>query len=394
MIVRHHAAEIRKGHADHFVALVDQAQAQLHRIAVAGFFFFEVPFADVVAALAPAKADRPVGQHRLAGFIEGDGLPFGVVALAELAVEIARAHEAVGHEHGLAIDDLFHQPHQHRHVGKFAAIVFEVSALLRAQMEFLEHHMAERHRQRRVGALLRMQPQIGQLRDFGVIGRDRDRLGAFVADLGEEMRIRCTRLRYVAAPGDDEGGVVPIGRFGHVGLFAPDHRRSGRQIAIPVVKAHADAADQGQVARARRIRHHRHRGNRRKADDAIGAMVLDGMDVGRRDEFIDLVPIGADETAVAAQGFVFGGLGRIVDDAFPSLDRRQGLARFAPKLHEAPAHHRIFDPVGRIQIPAIARAARTTARLVVGHVGPGARVIGLLGFPGDDAAFHINLPRT
>src|SRR5262249_18790343 len=45
-----------------------------------------------------------------------------------------------------------------------------------------------------------------------------------------------------------------------------------------------------------------------------------------------------------------------------------------------------------VQVPAIRCSARAAAWLVVRHTGPRARIIGLLCFPGDDAAFDIDLP--
>src|SRR5262249_29951876 len=47
-----------------------------------------------------------------------------------------------------------------------------------------------------------------------------------------------------------------------------------------------------------------------------------------------------------------------------------------------------------IEIPGVARAARAAARLVVGQLGPRARIVGLLGLPGDDAALDVDLPRA
>ena len=69
-------------------------------------------------------------------------------------------------------------------------------------------------------------------------------------------------------------------------------------------------------------------------------------------------------------------------------------ARLAPQLEQARAHQRIFHAVAGIEIPAVARAARAAARLVVGQVGPRARIVGLLGLPGDDAALDVDLPRA
>ena len=78
----------------------------------------------------------------------------------------------------------------------------------------------------------------------------------------------------------------------------------------------------------------------------------------------------------------------------PSLDRAERLAHFAPDLHQPAAHQRVLDPVRGIKIPAIRGAPGTATRFVVRQVMPGAGVIGLLGFPGNDPGFHINLPGT
>ena len=259
-------------------------------------------------------------------------------------------------------------------------------------MEFLQDHVAHRHRQRGVGALRRVQPEVGELGDLGVVGRHRDDLGALVADLGEEVRVGRARLRHVAAPGHDERRVVPVGRLGHVGLLAPGLRRRRRQVAVPVVEAHAHAADQRQVAAAGGVGDHRHRRDRREADDAVGAVLLDRVDVGRGDDLVDLVPLRADEAAEAADRLVRLGLDRVLDDRRPGLDRPQRLARLAPQADEAAAHHRVLQPVGAVHVPGVRRAARAAARLVVGHVGPRARVVGLLRLPGDDAALDVDLP--
>ncbi|KAG1606518.1 hypothetical protein G6F45_013964 [Rhizopus arrhizus] len=62
-------------------------------------------------------------------------------------------------------------------------------------MELAQDHVAERKGQRRVGALLGVQPVVGQLGQLGIVRADRHRLGAVVARLGEEMR----RLLYQSA---------------------------------------------------------------------------------------------------------------------------------------------------------------------------------------------------
>ena len=135
-------------------------------------------------------------------------------------------------------------------------------------------------------------------------------------------------------------------------------------------------------------------GNRREADDAVRAVLLDGVDVGRGDDLVDLVPARAHEAAEAAHLLVVAALGVVLDDRGPGLDRVVRQARLAPALQQPAAHHRVLHAVGAVQVPAVARAARAAARLVVGHVPARARVVGLLGFPGDDAALDVDLPRA
>src|SRR5665811_549240 len=72
--------------------------------------------------------------------------------------------------------------------------------------------------------------------------------------------------------------------------------------------------------------------------------------------------------------------------------RCQRQARFTPVLEQARTDHRVLDAVGAVQIPAVARATRAAAWLVVGHVPARTWVIGLLGFPGHDAALDVNFP--
>src|SRR3546814_3834486 len=79
-------------------------------------------------------------------------------------------------------------------------------------------------------------------------------------------------------------------------------------------------------------------------------------------------------------------------DAGPGIHRRHRLARFAPHAQQGAAHQRVLQPVGAVQVPGIAGAARTAARLVVGQVRAGARIVGLLGFPGDQAVLDVDLP--
>ena len=255
--------------------------------------------------------------------------------------------------------------------------------------------MAHGHGHGGIGALLGVHPQITELGHFRVIGRDGHDLGALVAHFGQEVRIGRACLGHVGAPGNDEAAVVPVGRFGHVGLLTPDLRAGRGQIAIPVVKAHADATDQAEVAAAGGVADHAHRRNGRETDDAVRAMLLDRVDVGRRDHLVDLIP-GAAHKATQAALLLPLAFGRFVfNDVRPGIHRALGQQEGgAPVLEQAAAHHGVLHTVGAVQVPAVAGAARAATGFVVGKIGAGAGVVGLLGFPGDDTALDVNLPRA
>ena len=380
---RRAVAEIREGHGRRLVAL--QRQARRHRLQRLGVAALEVP----LALLAPAEADRTCRDVEIArGVVDRDGLPVGVVALARVADEIRRAQLPVGHQAPV----LLRQHHQHRHVGVATAGVEEVVApALRVPLG--QDDVAHRQRERGIGALLRVQPQVGELRRFRIVGRDGHDLGAAITGFRHEVRVRRARLRHVGPPHHDEAGIVPVSRFRNVGLLAPGLRGGRRQVAVPVVEGHADAADQRQVSAARGVGHHRHRRDRREADDAVRTVLLRGVHVGGGDEFLRFVPRHAHEAAEAAHRLVFLALRRIVLDRLPGQHRVGVLRlRVAPQLHQALAHHRILDAVRAVEIPGIGRPARAAARFMVRQAGPRARVVGLLRLPGHDPALDVDLP--
>ena len=355
-------------------------------LAAFGIPLLQIPF----ALVAPAEADRAVRDNDLAGrLVIGDGLPFGICCFAESCGEIRGAHEPLRHEPSLG----FHQPHQKWHVRILARVVDEVLGLP-VDVEFAQDDVAHGHAERGIGALLRRHPEIGEFRGLGIVRADHDALRALVAGLGVEVGVGRARLRHVRAPKDQEAGIVPVGRFRHVGLLAPGLRAGRRQVAIPVVERHAHAAEQREVARARGVAHHRHRRDRREAEHPVRSIGLDRVGVRRGDQFVDLIPGRTDETAKSAFLNVGVSLRGIFDDRLPRRDRSHQQPGLAPRFEQARAHQRILHPVCRIEIPAVAGAPRASARLVVRQVRPRARIIGLLGFPGDDPAFDVDLPRA
>src|SRR3546814_4231487 len=53
---------------------------------------------------------------------------------------------------------------------------------------------------------------------------------------------------------------------------------------------------------------------------------------------------------------------------------------------------RVFGPLLGIKVPAVSCPSRAAARFGIWWVGPCVRIIGLLGFPGDDPALDVDLP--
>ena len=228
------AAEVREADLGDLVLATQHAQTQFRLFARRAVTLLKVP----LALLAPAEADRTVWRHQLAVAVVRDGFPLRVIFLTQRIHQIGGAQGAA---RGVVPVTLF-QHHQHRHVGVAADVVGEVLARL-IQVELAQHDVAHRHRHRGIGTLLRCQPQVAQLGDFGVVRGYRHGFGAFVTHFGKEVRVRRTGLRHVRAPGDDVAGVVPVRGFRHIGLLAPGLRRGWRQVAVPVVEAQAGAAD-------------------------------------------------------------------------------------------------------------------------------------------------------
>ena len=135
------------------------------------------------------------------------------------------------------------------------------------------------------------------------------------------MRIRCAGHVDVRAHDGDEAGVVPIRRFMHIGLLAPDFGAGGRQVAVPVIERHRHAAHQGQEARPCRVGYLRHGRDGREAVDAVGAIFFDRVNDRGGNHLQRLVPVDAAETALAARLLVTGALLGIVHDRFPGRNR-------------------------------------------------------------------------
>ena len=181
--------------------------------------------------------------------------------------------------------------------------------------------MAHRHRHGCIGTLLGLHPDIRELCDLRVIGRDCHCFCPFVPNFREKVGVGSPRLRYVGAPGDDEAGVVPVRRFWNIGLLAPNLWAGGRKVAIPIVKTHTHATDEAQVTASRCVRNHGHRRNRRKPNDAIRPMFFDGVHIGCCHHFIDFTPAGSNKSTQATHALVFLALGIALSNRRPSVHR-------------------------------------------------------------------------
>ena len=347
-------------------------------------FGFQVPF----GAAVPTEAHRTVRHGQAVGIlIPNNGFPFGIFLFAQLLVQLGRT-QTVTRTVALLV---FVQAHQHRHIGQAASVVFKIIGRI-VDVEFFQNHMTHGHGQCRIRTLARRHPDIAEFRHFAEVGRDGDGFRAFVTHFGIKVCVRRTRHRDVRTPNQQVVGVIPVGRFGNVGLFAPCLWRCGRQITIPVVERQGDTANQAQIARTGGITHHRHGRNRREADNAVRAVLFDGVCVGGGNQLVSLFPSGTYETAQAALGFVGFGAVFVAHNPFPRFNRVFGFACFAPQFGQCASHHRIFDALCGIHIPTERRAARTAAWFVVRQIGACARIVRLLRFPCDNAAFHVNLP--
>ena len=381
-------AEVREADADHLVLLAQQRELALNFAGGGAVAVLQVPLAGLALGLAPAETDGTVGRHDVArALVDQQRLPVRVVVFAQAALQMAGTQEVFRQ----IAASLLLQTHQHGHVGQAADVVGEIAALL-VEVEFLEDHMAHGHGERSISALLGRQPDVAELGHLAEVAGHGHGLGALVAHLGVEVGIGRARHRHVGAPHHQVGGVVPVGRFGHVGLLAPDLRAGRRQVAVPVVKGQRHATNQAQVAAAGRVADHGHGRNRRETEHAVRAVVLDGVGVGGCHHLVHFVPAGAHKAALATTGLVFLGLFRVLADAFPGIDGAHALARLTPHLHQLAAHHGVLHALCRVHVPAVGRPTRAAARLMVGQVGPGAGVVGLLGFPGDQAVLHVHLP--
>ncbi len=167
------------------------------------------------------------------------------------------------------------------------------------------------------------------------------------------------------------------------------------QVGVPVVERDHGATEQARVPGAGRVGSHRHGGDRREAGDPVRSPGLDRVHLSRGDELNRLVPAGPDEAPLATRRLVARPALRVAHQLGPGEDRvPEASACLAVHLEQHAAHIGEADPSGRVRVPREGRTPRAPTRLVLGRVRADRRVVGLLGLPGDDAVFHVHLPRA
>ncbi|OPZ83967.1 MAG: hypothetical protein BWY76_02047 [bacterium ADurb.Bin429] len=212
--------------------------------------------------------------------------------------------------------------------------------------------------------------------------------------LHQEVGIRRARHQHIGADSGDHARVIPVSALRDVGLFAPHFRRRRWQIAVPVVERQANAAHQLQKARPGGVADHGHGGDRRKADQPVGAMCLHGVDVRGGDELIHLIPGAAAEAAFSTRLLVAPARLRIGDNGLPGGDRiiRVRALRRAPEIEQHPARVWVFDAQGTIHVPGVGDTALASAGLVWWKLTVNHRIVKRLHLPGDNPILDVYIP--
>src|SRR6185437_7496295 len=109
-------------------------------------------------------------------------------------------------------------------------------------------------------------------------------------------------------------------------------------------------------------------------------------------ELGDLLPLRANEAAPSAESLIAAHALWALDDPCPGCDRLLIAPCLAPQLEETRAHDGMLETRGAVDVPGVACPARTAPRLVVRNLRARARIVGLLSFPGNEAAFDVDLP--
>jgi hypothetical protein len=177
---------------------------------------FEVQVPSTHAARRVPVAEGAVGDDRLSGRRIEEHRPPRISLT--IVAQVRGREESVRHP-GSGSVLAFPERDQERQIRVRLDVVAE-SVHLAIDEALAQDDVAHGHRQCPVGAGLRGQPLIGELRVVRVVRADDHHLLAAVASLGHEMGVGGPGDRDVRAPHDQVGRVPPVSRLRHVRLVA------------------------------------------------------------------------------------------------------------------------------------------------------------------------------
>ena len=350
---------------------------------------FKVPV--TLIGLRVTMPHGAVGNENLTGFaVHHGGLEGGVLLV--LLPRQRRSGQELGGHLGTVFTSFEGNQERKIRVGQ-REVLKELHALI--HVVFLKNDVTHRHSQRRVGACLCGQPFISELGVVGVVGANRDNLGAAVTHLGDPVGIRGTGHGNVRTPHDQVGSIPPVTGFGHVGLIAKDLRGGHGKVGVPVVEAGHHAANKLDETHASAEGDHRHCRNRGEAGAAVGPVVLNGVHMSGRNKFECFSPGGAHQAAFTACTNVAVAFNRVGDDGVECF-HRVAVKRLRLTVHfeQQTAHIGVFHAGRRVRVPREGCATGAPAGLIFGTIGTDCGIVSFLRFPGDNAVFDIHLPRA
>ncbi len=152
-------------------------------------------------------------------------------------------------------------------------------------VELLKDDVVYRHPEGSILTGMDGNPPVAVLGNLAEIGGEDDKFCPGVACFGDEVNVWGAGHVQVRPHCHDEAGFVPVGSFSDIGLFPPHFWGGVGEVAIPVVETQVHSAHELQEAGTSGITEHRHGGDGGEANDAIGALLFDGVNGGGGGEF-------------------------------------------------------------------------------------------------------------
>ena len=284
------------------------------------------------------------------------------------------------------------QNHQKRQIREGFGIIDKIRHLT-IEIKFFQNHIRHGHGQGPIGAGFGRQPGIGEFYIFRVVRRHGRHLGSPVTGFGVKVGIGAAGHGQIGAPDDHVACIVPIRTFGHIGLLAPNLGGGRRQIAIPVVKTDHGGTDQRKKAGTGGIADHGHGRDRCEAEDAVRAILFDGVNQGGCDQRCSFIPIRPHEPALPSLALEDFQPYRVFRNTPPGCHGIGMLCQGSPpQAQQGRANVGIAGPDRAVGIPGIGGSPGTAPGFMIRHFRPTSRIVGALRVPDDDAVFDIHVP--